>query len=1026
MRPRRLVVEGFTAFRARQEISFENLELFAIAGATGAGKSTLLDAMMYALFGKIPRMGGVGYQEIIAHGAPRLSVTFDFALRSRAFRVVRALKRGGQTTTQLVELDPDTGDERAPLADRVKEVDGRIEALLGLDFAAFIQAVVLPQGEFQSFLKAAAGERRKMLSRLLRLERYEVMRADAAKRASALKHRIEGLERRLADDYAGLNPEHVATMMAYLTVADQRVEALQAQLTSAEKALAEVTALAKVTAELARRTVDRQVLEAACPAVEGKRARLTAARRAAGLREVFAALLPAEREATEAAEAATAARTVLAGALAEAATAAAVHEAAVLAAAEIPALRQRITRLDEVVGLQSALHDARQRVTEATAEVTEAEAKLASVRYDLPRVRTEVEAAREKADAASAALAAVGYLPERAAALAALLEPARAIAELQAEVAERQATLACESGEVTARQTAWTEATNAAVAAQAALTEALAALRAAEVQRERELHAHHALLVRQDLRAGEACPVCAQTVHSPASVPPGALERLADAEAARACAQSAVEGTRVDAETTNNRASTTETLFRGATERRDETRTRVDDVQGRLARDTRLLADAIRARALTPRPANAAAILAEERTLARLRPAWDEAQRRHIAAERACLAANATLAALTRDEAADGAAATAVARRRAQAEAQLEALLARVKEVAGAEVPSVLRDKLETRANQLAKALAAAKENQAGKDAAVAVAVATLAAAEKRDKAAQEAHNGRTADAVSRARAAGFISEAEAQAAVLDDAAMAAIDEEVRIHDSRYAVVAQQLASLKAELGGRCATQTEVTAHETAKAAAAQSLRDTTDARSRLHTELTRAEADLAKASTLRAELAGAALDAEVYGTLARELQTDGFLDFLLEESVCKLVAGASVRLRELSARYTLENRGGDLIVVDHDNADEQRSVDTLSGGETFLVSLALALELSAQIQATAGAVELDSIFIDEGFGTLDAEALEAVADAIESLPHAGRMVGIITHVTELTERMPARLVVERGAESSWVRLVTG
>jgi DNA repair protein SbcC/Rad50 len=102
------------------------------------------------------------------------------------------------------------------------------------------------------------------------------------------------------------------------------------------------------------------------------------------------------------------------------------------------------------------------------------------------------------------------------------------------------------------------------------------------------------------------------------------------------------------------------------------------------------------------------------------------------------------------------------------------------------------------------------------------------------------------------------------------------------------------------------------------------------------------------------------------------------------------------------------------------------RSADTLSGGETFLASLALALQLSEQVQRAAGATRLDSLFIDEGFGTLDPEALDAAAGAIESLPVGGRMVGIISHIDELSFRLPARVRVSKTPEGSRLMLETG
>jgi len=99
----------------------------------------------------------------------------------------------------------------------------------------------------------------------------------------------------------------------------------------------------------------------------------------------------------------------------------------------------------------------------------------------------------------------------------------------------------------------------------------------------------------------------------------------------------------------------------------------------------------------------------------------------------------------------------------------------------------------------------------------------------------------------------------------------------------------------------------------------------------------------------------------------------------------------------------------------------------TLSGGETFQASLALALALSQQIRnlAAEGAPRLDAIFLDEGFGTLDPETLDVVAATIENLGQSGRMVGVVTHVSELAARVPVRFVVRKGVGTSTVEKVT-
>jgi exonuclease SbcC len=139
------------------------------------------------------------------------------------------------------------------------------------------------------------------------------------------------------------------------------------------------------------------------------------------------------------------------------------------------------------------------------------------------------------------------------------------------------------------------------------------------------------------------------------------------------------------------------------------------------------------------------------------------------------------------------------------------------------------------------------------------------------------------------------------------------------------------------------------------------------------------------------------------------------------------LAAAGSRRLETLSGgRYRLEYVEEEFSVVDTWNGDERRSARTLSGGETFLASLALALGLSEQVRALAVSdrARLDALFLDEGFGTLDPESLEVVVDAIEQLGGDGRMVGVITHVQELALRLPSRIEVEKSPRGSTARVV--
>ena len=198
-------------------------------------------------------------------------------------------------------------------------------------------------------------------------------------------------------------------------------------------------------------------------------------------------------------------------------------------------------------------------------------------------------------------------------------------------------------------------------------------------------------------------------------------------------------------------------------------------------------------------------------------------------------------------------------------------------------------------------------------------------------------------------------------------------------------------------------------------------------AQARLAGEAQRLALDRQRAERAAKELAAATEEEQVASLVTKLLRADRFGAWILDEAVQQLVAGATGMLQRLSGgAYSLVLDGKDFAVIDHNNADAVRSARTLSGGETFLASLALALALAEQVVTLAGptAAPLESLFLDEGFGTLDPDTLDTVATAIEELGSAGRMVGIITHVRELAERLPVRFEVTKGPEGAHVERV--
>ncbi|WP_298629563.1 SMC family ATPase, partial [uncultured Thermus sp.] len=190
MRPLRLELEGFGPYRERQGVDFSDVELFAITGPTGSGKSTLLDAMAFALYGLVPRVGrNVG--SLVHPAASEARVRLTFQVGGRVYRVERV--RGRRSEGRLFQVEP-AGEKLLPL-ETLEALNRTLEELLGLSYEAFTRALLLPQGEFDRFLKGEAKERRRILLDLFELSRLERARDKAASRKAALleeKGRLEG------------------------------------------------------------------------------------------------------------------------------------------------------------------------------------------------------------------------------------------------------------------------------------------------------------------------------------------------------------------------------------------------------------------------------------------------------------------------------------------------------------------------------------------------------------------------------------------------------------------------------------------------------------------------------------------------------------------------------------------------------------------------------------------------------------------------------------------------------------------
>ena len=455
MRPLRLEVKGFTAFRDPAEIDFTGFDVFAIAGPTGSGKSSLLDAMTYALYGRVERVGDrVG--QLISQGQPRMAVTLEFEVGTDRYRVTRSTPAKGATKILLERLTDGEWQQAGDGADRVKPAESLIVRTIGLTYDGFTRSVLLPQGRFAEFLVGDPKKRRDILTELLGLSLFRRMAERAnvisKKAADEAKWTADMLEQEFADVTreavkearslqvaAGRREqsllearERVAKLLARWREAERSVEVLRAAGAEFVASAAGARVVAEELEELAARAVETRAAVAqsaaaagaADLALEAAREALRAADATGGsAKELAEARLAAHglHEAVRNLAARTASRT-------EALAAAAVSETAVGAAEAIRSRREEaLTRCEaEVASCEAHLEAARHADLVAAVSsglragdpcpvcarpLEEAPAVRAGALDDASRAR---DAARTAADAARSALVEAERAAERA------------------------------------------------------------------------------------------------------------------------------------------------------------------------------------------------------------------------------------------------------------------------------------------------------------------------------------------------------------------------------------------------------------------------------------------------------------------------------------------------------------------------------------------------------------------------------------------------------------------------------------
>ncbi|MFG2319076.1 AAA family ATPase [Streptomyces tendae] len=993
MRLHRLDITAFGPFGASQSVDFDDLSaagLFLLHGPTGAGKTSVLDAVCYALYGSVPgarQGGGQGMTLRSDHAAPgtRTEVRLELTVAGRRLEITRQppwerLKLRGKGTTVdkaqtwLREYDATTRAWK-DLSRSHQEIGEEVTQLLGMSREQFCQVVLLPQGDFARFLRADAEARGKLLGRLFDTRRFAEVEKRLAERRRATEAQVrEGDATLLAD--AHRMQQAAGDAMELPELAPGEPGLAEAVLEAAAVARAEARELLTIAdsrltaAESAQAATGRELADAR--ELDRLQRRFAEAReRAARLAE----RADAHRAARERMERARKAEAV-APALELRDAADGEHRRAATAEAGARALLPQALADAGAAGLAAAARRAAEELggLESARRAERRLAELVEERAGLDRQERADEEVRQEAET---------WLAE--------WETVRTGLQSRVDSAQEAATraeqLAVQRDPARRRLAAARQRDRLTDDTEAARQRALAAAEDAVEARahwldlkEQRLHGIAAELAA-NLTDGTPCAVCGATQHpAPARKSAGHVDREAEERAL--------------------------TAYQTADERRAQAERKLGTLREALAAATAEAGDAPTAR------------LAEE------------AEELETAYTRARATASGLHAAQEELRRAEG-------EREQRAAAQQQAAVRSASRVAG-------RDRLEreqaalkaelTQARGAAESVTARAAQLERRAALLTDAADTARAAEDTAQRLKDA-DARLADAAFRA---GFDTPADAAAALLDDTAHRELQRRLDAWQSEDAAVRAVLAEAGTADAAR-RPPADLAAAEQAAADADRRLREASSARDaadRCRAELDRLSAHATtsarRLAPLREEHSRVArLASLAAGTSADNERRMRLESYVLAARLEQVAAAATARLLRMSSgRYTLvhsDDRSGrgrsglGLHVVDAWTGRE-RDTATLSGGETFFASLALALGLADVVTDEAGGVRLDTLFIDEGFGSLDDQTLDEVLDVLDALRERDRSVGIVSHVADLRRRIHAQLEVVKGRSGSVLR----
>lgn len=1013
MRPIKMTLTAFGPFPDTQTVDFRpalGARLFGIYGPTGAGKTSILDGICFSLFGESSGQERQGDDLRSHHATPDVEteVSLIFEVGAKRYHVVRRPrqtvrgKRGDALVQRQhwaalydatdIEVDDIDGDNPGVVMEerKVEVLAERMRSILNYSAAQFRQVVLLPQGQFRQLLTASSDQRSAVLRGLFDVSLYERFVERLKAEASELRDEVE-------TGRSAINGHLQAHAVSATDALTTLIETLMTDVgvqTAGRDAARGVRDTARVTLQAAQQIQDRfteldealdalnAVLSRAAD-VETLKLRKSAAERAVACVAADVRAVEAEGD-------------LASGLTARSLAAEAEAESARICSEATSSLKASVARhpeRDAAVAAVTQLETFQKRV--AGAEPLREAARQSALAVATAKDALD-DALRDHAAAEQTQISAVG-------AYAAVQQTVLRISQVESALqglnqAREQATQFASAAEAVERFTA---ARSTALANHERLRQALADMRGAEATAEEALASAQAANLAAKLENGRPCPVCGSTEHPR---PAGGAEGGQGLDAAWRHARSAREAVDAEERQGAQAAARADGEWTQAVARLAELRAPERDISAITAEIAAANDELAALRAGPDVGTTQAAVDTAKLQLAATTDALAAARDQYAAADKSATSAAAAIEASLADVPAD-------LRDAAVAALRVQAAVDHRDELNDAHQLAV---ESERRASEAAQATRS-----------------TLNHAEGRVKELTAARDAQRALFLAARTTAGLGDDAYA-AAKADIPNIEDLTATITDHVTGLAAAQDRRNRAVAAIEGL--DRPELQASSAALADADAILTKAEEVLTTTTMKLAQLEATQARVAQLAAELAEATERYRVLGELAQ--LTDGrnahrlrLRDFAIAATFDLVLEAANQRFARMSrGRFSLLRKyeGGDgraragLDIEVYDaHTDQKRDAHTLSGGEGFLASLSLALGLSDVVQAEAGGVKLDAIFIDEGFGHLDDETLDVALDTLRDLVGQDRAVGVISHVEAVKEQIPMGFDVVRQPQGS-------